>query len=1151
MVKTACPPREALWQLLQRQLPADQARNLERHLRDCPPCAQAYQMLKEDSLPDAATLAPVDSGSPPVQRPATAATPQTFTFLAPAQQPDELGRLGPYRVLKVLGQGGMGVVFRAEDSRLQRSVALKVMLPDQAQRPEAKERFLREARAAAALEHDNIVAIYQVDEDRGVAYIAMPFLKGMSLDGWLKQKQQDGRGTPVKLSQVCKIGREIARGLAAAHARGLVHRDIKPANIWLDATAGGRVKILDFGLARATSGEQHLTQSGVIVGTPAYMAPEQAQGKPVDARADLFSLGVVLYRMCTGTLPFAGADLVSTLVAVATTDPPAPRSLNPELPPALSDLVMKLLAKDPAQRVASAQEVVKAIQAIEKDLQAGSGRMAAETFPIEPVASQTVPLPTPRPARKPAASTGRTAPGKRRGKARKNRGRLLAAGILIVLIGVSVFLGWTFLWHRSPLPPTAVAPFDAAAAKRSQEAWAKHLKMPVVATNSLGMKLVLIPPGEFLMGFTAAEVEDLVGKTKLRIPKKGAREAIEERLRGASPQHRVTLTHPYLLGMNEVTVGQFGKFVKDAGYRTEAERSGVGATIYDPVVKRFYADPKANWHNLGFPQTNDHPVGAVSWSDAVAFCEWLSRKEGRTYRLPTEAEWEFAGRAGTTTLTPYGPGVTEQEAVFNRDKSGWPEPVGTRLANAFGLHDMIGNVWEWCADWYRPYVPGDQTDPPGPADGDERVLRGSCYNSDWIIGTANRHHRNPDAAAMAFGFRVVCEVAPPPPSGFVSLFNGKDLTGWKTHPSQPGGWSVEDGLLVGRSATANHLFSQRGDYENLHLRAEARINKYGNSGIYFRSNFAVSRGGKYPNAYEAQILHSYLARTDAALTGSLLPLANVVKPLVEPDDWFTLEVLANGNRLLVKVNGQVTADVVDQANTYRKGHLALQAMSDKITNVTTVVQFRSIEIKELPSAVAALVPLDLLALIDPGQDRVDGNWQRNLAGELLSDETARLQIPYRPPAEYNLDVAFTRISGNADVNQYLVGAGRQVMFMLGGWDNTLGGLDMVDGKRIDENRTGFREGASLQNGRRYATQAQVRKNGVKLFLDRVPLLEFKTNFANVGLDPNWLLRDPTLLGLGSYASPTVFHRVEIVELSGPGMFLRPNDPAAKRARAPH
>jgi WD40 repeat protein len=283
--------------------------------------------------------------------------------LAPPQAPDEIGRLGPYRVLKVLGSGGMGVVYQAEDVQLRRPVALKALLPALAAAPTFRERFLREARAAAAIKHDHVVTIYQVGEDRGVPFLAMEFLEGESLDQRLR------RAGPLSAAEARQVGREMADGLAAAHDRGLVHRDIKPGNVWLEtqpgsAVTGGRVKILDFGLARAVDDATHLTQQGAVVGTPAFMAPEQAAGQPVDARCDLFSLGCVLYNALAGHPPFKGLDMIATLLAVATQDPPTPRALNPRVPVRFSDLVMRLLAKKPADRPASAREVIKALDAL-------------------------------------------------------------------------------------------------------------------------------------------------------------------------------------------------------------------------------------------------------------------------------------------------------------------------------------------------------------------------------------------------------------------------------------------------------------------------------------------------------------------------------------------------------------------------------------------------------------------------------------------------------------------------------------------------------------------------------------------------------------------------------------------------------------------
>jgi serine/threonine protein kinase len=297
-------------------------------------------------------------------------------LLAPSQAPDEIGRLGAYRVLEILGQGGMGIVYRAEDLQLERSVALKAMLPSLAASASARQRFLREARTAAAVEHDHIVPIFQVGEDRGVPYIAMPFLQGESLDRYL------GREAPLPLAEVLRLGRQIALGLAAAQKKGLIHRDIKPANIWLEGETR-RVRILDFGLARAAADTAMLTQSGAIIGTPAYMAPEQGTGGKVDGRSDLFSLGCVLYQMCTGQMAFNGNDSVSTLLAVATEEPLPPQEVKPDVPAALSDLVIQLLAKDPDDRPGSADEVVYALSAIERGKATRRSAKQAASEPAE------------------------------------------------------------------------------------------------------------------------------------------------------------------------------------------------------------------------------------------------------------------------------------------------------------------------------------------------------------------------------------------------------------------------------------------------------------------------------------------------------------------------------------------------------------------------------------------------------------------------------------------------------------------------------------------------------------------------------------------------------------------------------------------------
>ncbi len=281
---------------------------------------------------------------------------------APPQAPDELGRLAGYRLLKVLGEGGMGKVLLAEDVQLRRKVALKVMKRELAKNANARQRFLQEARLAAAIEHDYIVHIYQVGEDRGIPFLAMQLLNGLSLEEMLTRRG----AMPIK--QILRVVLQMAEGLAAAHERDLIHRDIKPANIWIEPTGGGRVKILDFGLARSTVDDVSLTKSGAIMGTPAYMAPEQASGEKADHRCDLYSLGCVMYRMATGELPIRGNDTMAMLMALALNEPTPAGKLRAELPSVLSDLIMSLLAKDRSKRPDSAKAVVARLKEIERSL---------------------------------------------------------------------------------------------------------------------------------------------------------------------------------------------------------------------------------------------------------------------------------------------------------------------------------------------------------------------------------------------------------------------------------------------------------------------------------------------------------------------------------------------------------------------------------------------------------------------------------------------------------------------------------------------------------------------------------------------------------------------------------------------------------------
>ena len=419
----SCPWHDDLQQMVLGKLKGTRAEAIARHLETCPTCLDALrQWIVSDEILKAVQAGRIGNCEPtktmylPIGRIRDAvstwlvahddtstdhdALPHSLaefkTVLSPPEAADELGRVADFRVLRLLGIGGMAAVFEAEDLRLKRRVALKVLHPAIAAKPGSVERFLREAQSAAALKHEHVVTIHQVGLHQQTPFLVLELLHGETLEDHLAHA---GR---LSVPEIIRIGREIAEGLAAAHARGLLHRDIKPANIWLEEPPSpnpaksalrnngpvgsvasppiepdriphvelrsGRVKILDFGLAKLWSADAEISQAGMVIGTPRYMAPEQVAGEAVDPRTDLFSLGCVLYRMATGRAPFGGSDLLSVLRALACEEPLPVRTLNPEVPAALSELISQLISKSPNQRPPSAQVVVHRLQAIAHDL---------------------------------------------------------------------------------------------------------------------------------------------------------------------------------------------------------------------------------------------------------------------------------------------------------------------------------------------------------------------------------------------------------------------------------------------------------------------------------------------------------------------------------------------------------------------------------------------------------------------------------------------------------------------------------------------------------------------------------------------------------------------------------------------------------------
>src|SRR5262245_23311290 len=489
--------------------------------------------------------------------------------------------LGHYLLLERLGEGGMGQVFKARETRLGRVVALKILRKERIVKPDIIRRFHQEIQAAARLSHPNIVHAYDAEQIGDAHVFAMEYVEGIDLARLVKQSG------PLPVAQACEYVRQAAVALQHIHEHGMVHRDIKPANLMHD-NHERVIKILDMGLVRLLdddSGESSvtkLTRLGVVMGTVDYISPEQAlNSQRADIRSDLYSLGCTFYYLLTGRVPFPADEPMAKLLAHSCEQAVPVEQLRPDPPPRVVDIVHKLMAKHPDARHQTPAELVL--------------DLAALTPPPNTVSPP--PFPSPLPVAFANSSIGK-GNGQGRGKGKvysgwRSRGWIIAAVILSpLLIGLLVHL-FRSEKHVSPSNGTA----ENHAASPSKE-----------ITNSLAMKLVRIAPGQFFMGAPPDERPRRLDET---------------------PAHEVTITQPFYLGAHLVTVGNFRAFVQATGYQTEAEKAGDTRTGH-------------YWLKPGWEQTDRHPAACLSWKDATTFCDWLTKKEKRNYRLPTEAEWEYA-----------------------------------------------------------------------------------------------------------------------------------------------------------------------------------------------------------------------------------------------------------------------------------------------------------------------------------------------------------------------------------------------------------------------------------------------------------------------------------------------------------------------------
>jgi formylglycine-generating enzyme required for sulfatase activity/predicted Ser/Thr protein kinase len=662
-----------------------------------------------------------------------------------------------YRILKELGRGGMGIVYLAEDPTTKRPVALKVILQEIAQNANSRQRFLREARAMQSVKSDHIVQFHKVGEDQDRPYFVMEFLKGQTLETYLES------GKELSVSSIVRIALEVAQGLADAHAQGLIHRDIKPENLFLEAPKG-RIKILDFGLAREVDQGGQLTRTGGVMGTPYYMSPEQAEGKKeLDHRADIFSFGVVLYRLCTNELPFQGDTVFSIIASLLQHEPPPVEELNARIPRRLCALIESMINRNRHERPQSMDEVLEELQRIRASLSAG-------ILELTPVDSKITPFDSPALETKSQSKLRTRRSDHVPAKKKKKKIPWPLYGILgTAVVAIVILLIVTFGGNKDPkvveiglgktedskkliepdpkrdnaskvnllpddpnlkpliIPSSLVRltpTFTPEQAKTAQEAWAKHLKREVIEKIDLGknirMEMVLLPPGSYLMGAADGEPGAVITEEQ--------------------PQRTIQIDYPFYIGRFEVTQQEYKQLL------------GSNPSSFQQEKKERL------------------PVEEVSWKYAKDFCSKLPKQtwfKGH-WRLPSEAEWEYACRAGTQTSFSFGNQLNGEQANCDgnfphgtTDKGRYlnsPQEVGKYAPNAFGLYDMHGNVAEWCEDYFGNYgkAPEDGSPQLVKQEEDAQVLRGGYWQGPAnVCRSAARNRIESTFHNNIYGFRVV------------------------------------------------------------------------------------------------------------------------------------------------------------------------------------------------------------------------------------------------------------------------------------------------------------------------------------------------------------------------------------------------------------
>jgi eukaryotic-like serine/threonine-protein kinase len=621
----------------------------------------------------------------------------------------------------------MATVYKVFDTRLERNVAIKLIRKDAfppAQLGQILQRFYREAKALARLSHPNIIKIHDFGEFEGAPYFVMEYLAG----GTLKERM----GKPFPWQEATRLLIPVAHALSRAHQQGILHRDVKPSNIMLTAT--GDPILTDFGIAKMLESEETrgLTLSGVGIGTPEYMAPEQGKGEKVDARADIYSLGIVFFELVTGCKPYTAITPMAIILKHINDPLPLPGQFVPALPVNVEHVILKALAKDPENRYPDMGAFAAALENLLVNpgeitiSREDTGKTLIAGTPSQDIVTPVVPLTKPKRWWRWAVGIG---------------GLVLVAGIIIALkilnkkdedtkalqpaaIAISI---------NTPVPITS---FTATLTDTPQLTSTPIQPEPETVSPVDNMKLVFIPEGNSLIGVTQADLDVLFAMCP----------TCERKQYTDAPQHSVYLDS-FRIDQTEVTMNQFSLFIKATKYITDAEKYGLGR-VFDPSINDFHRLNSVNWQQpqgkqISLAQFGNYPVVQVSWNDASAYCSWAGR------RLPSEAEWEKAARGMEGFLFPWGNEQPNSQLVNYNQTNGGPLPVGSypEGVSPYGAMDMAGNVYEWVNDRYSAdyYNVMPNKNPSGPTSGEERVYKGGSWaalekgghmiirGSDWVI----------------------------------------------------------------------------------------------------------------------------------------------------------------------------------------------------------------------------------------------------------------------------------------------------------------------------------------------------------------------------------------------------------------------------------